>query len=100
MYNPLDDVYREYKEKKMGTHGVTKPIFDSELEPDYTKTKQCSECGSFSVSVDMSTNKTICNKCNKEVNPKLVDFSKKIEKIKEDENNVIEKAIKRGVTFG
>lgn len=100
MNNPLDDIYRQYKQNQNKTrgYGVPNPVGDE--EPDYNKVKQCPECKSYNVSIDMSTGKINCNDCSaKEVNPTLIDFSKEVDKMKEEENKKIEDALQRGDTF-
>ncbi len=100
MRNFLDEEYKRYKEGKGRSlsHNIPTPMVDE--EPDFTKVRQCPECKGFNVSVDMSTNKTTCNECKKGVEPNKIDFDRKIEKIKEQEEDNIELAKNRGVIIG
>jgi len=102
MYNPLDDIYSEYKQKQgRGNHGVPNPVFEDEGE-DFTKVRVCAKCGSFNISFDLSTNNTVCNEpgCKESTDkPNRVDFQKKMNDLKEEELNIIEQATKLGVTF-
>lgn len=101
MNNFLDEEYKRYKEgKERNSLGYNLPNPITEEEPDFTKIRQCPNCAGFNVSVDMSTNKTTCNECKKCVEPRKVDFERKIEKIKEQEEANLQRAIERGVRIG
>jgi len=115
MRNELDEIYADYKRggsrnsnvknssrnENHTTHGVPSPFMDGDLETDFTKVRCCNECGSMNVSMDMSTNKTVCKDCKKSSDtPNRVDFQKKMEQEKERELKVIEDALQRGDTFG
>lgn len=102
MENPLNRIYQEYKESgNKGTHGVPKPIFDGEFEPDFTKVRSCPECGSLNVSFDVSTNQTVCNECHKSTDkPTRIDFQREMDQIKEEDQERIDAALKRGNQFG
>jgi len=101
MENPLNQIYRDYKQQNFkGTHGVPKPILDDEFEPDYTQVRACPKCGSFNVSVDAATNKTICRDCKEPTdNPDRIDFQREMEKHREEAIQRYEEATKRGVIF-
>jgi acetyl-CoA carboxylase beta subunit len=108
MYNPLDEIYADYKKngfdkkrRDIGTNGVPDPVFDSEFEANLNNVRCCPDCGSINVSMDMSTNKTVCKDCNKSSDtPHRVDFQKRIEQEKEKDLKNMELAIKRGGVFG
>lgn len=117
-YNPLDDIYARYKRGDKGQSfnghkinrrnedesdsdfGVTEPVIDSQFESDLSGVRVCPKCGSLNISFDMSSNRTICNDCKENTNkPNRIDFQKKMEQAREEEQKRIEEALRRGDTF-
>lgn len=116
MQGELENIFRQYKQNKVnetgpiklerkvvpGTknQGVPEPLLDGENEPDVTNVHACGKCGSYNISIDMSTNKSVCNDCGEKPDkPNKIDFQKLMEKAKEEEQNIIIEALKRGETF-
>ncbi|MFW6311092.1 MAG: hypothetical protein ACOC1K_02530 [Nanoarchaeota archaeon] len=102
MDNPLDRIYSNYRKNKGKNfnNGVPNPQLDGEFEQDFTGVRVCSDCGSFNISFDMSSNKTVCNDCKKSSDkPSKIDFEKKVNELREEDGKNIEDAINRGNTF-
>ena len=108
MFNNLDDIYRQYKnghpshkksQQKQIFDDVTEPLFDGDINND-ADIRVCPKCQSFNVSVDLSTNKTICNNCQTEVNsPNKINIQSHIERMKNEELKEIDNALKLGHNF-
>jgi acetyl-CoA carboxylase beta subunit len=72
-------------------------LLDGEGEFDYTNVRVCPKCGNINLSIDITTNKTICTKCNEQSNEiKTANFQKINEDLIEKDNKEIEQAIKQG----
>ena len=114
MQGELDSLYKAYKQgikpapdrkplpRKAPTQQreIPNPLLDGEFEPDCTNVSTCSNCGSFNISIDMGTNKVICRECGEKADKaSRVDFQKMMEKAREEEQNQIKDAIKRGDVF-
>jgi len=104
MRGELEEIFRDYKFKKQNAFDtqreVPSPLLDGEMEPDSTNIHSCPKCGSLNISVDMSTNKIVCLDCgNKPEKSTRINFQKQMEKVKEEEQQSIENAIKRGDVF-
>lgn len=103
--NPLDEIFEDYKRngprRRTSFNEVPDPVFDAEFTPNSSNTRVCPSCGSFNLSIDLATNKTVCNDCHgEEKNPHRIDFQKKMEDEKEKEAKLMNDAIQRGGTFG
>jgi reverse gyrase len=81
-------------------NSIPQGVMDGEFDPDYTDIKTCPDCGSWNVTTDMNSNQMICLECKKSNQPKMVNFSKEMEKRADHDKKVIEDAIKGGQTFG
>ena len=113
MENLLNQIYDDYKrginpnEKKplrkiIGPSqqgGVPDPVFDGAMDPD-GKINCCFKCGSYNISVDLSTNKTSCNECKEKGDkPNRIDFQRQMEQAKEEEEMKLILAMKQGQSF-
>lgn len=116
MKGELERIYKQYKDEKRlddtpiqpvqkisphtGKQGVPDPLLDGENDIDLTSVIVCPKCGSFNVSVDMSTNKIVCLECGeKPEKATKVDFQKMMEKVREEEQERIIDSLKRGDVF-
>jgi acetyl-CoA carboxylase beta subunit len=107
MRNPLDDIYGDYKsrksfrqpEKEMTSNEIPTPYIDNEVSMT-GGFRGCPKCGSMNISVDMSSNKTICNDCKDgQDKPHRVNFTKEMEDAQEQETFNMIMAQRRGVRF-
>jgi acetyl-CoA carboxylase beta subunit len=72
-------------------------VMDGEGERDLNSIRVCSKCGGMNLSIDLSTNKTVCNDCNeKNDENKMLDFQKYTEKLVDQDMQVIYKSIRKG----
>ena len=105
MENPIDRIFQEFKQRNKNNNinmggGVPTPLIDNEYELN-NNVRACNNCGSLNVSIDLSSNITICNECkNKSDKPNKINFMKQMTDMQEEEQNFKEDAIKKGIQFG
>jgi len=114
MQGELENLYNEYKQKNKlipskntlknisptTKQGVPNPFLDGELDVDCNSVYKCQKCGSFNISVDVTTNKMTCQECGDRPDKSTrVDFQKMMEKTKEEEESKIIDSLKRGDVF-
>jgi len=105
MINPIDEIFSRYKRNQMGGDNnkgfesdASEPYFDGDSAFDTIRA--CPKCQSKNISVDMSSNESICLDCRETSKDQhKVNFFQEVSKMNDEDVEQIETAIKHGTTF-